>query len=81
MFVVPVLVQAQMAALFGVLPLGTFAKNPQYRIQIPNMGDWKDGDTNILLSLVQVPRQSQRAQIRSYPIGLTIFKVCHLNFV
>lgn len=80
-FVGPVWTQAQMAALFGFLPLGTFAKNPQYRVQIPDVGDWKEGDVNMLLSLVQIPRQSQRAQIRSYPVGITLFKVCDDNFV
>lgn len=54
----------------------TFTNNPQYRIEVPESDDWKQGEKNILISLMQKPKSANRKRNRPYPIGLTLFKVC-----
>lgn len=61
-------------------PVGTFATNPQYRIQVTVIDEKEQGDVNILLSLMQKPQQENRKEIRTFPMALTLFKVCILNF-
>lgn len=73
-------VQATKSCSVNVSPVDTFAKNPQYRIQVTKT-EGEQGDKNILFSLMQKPQEQYRNQNKSYPIGLTIFKVCNLNFV
>uniref|UniRef100_UPI0037E9123B calpain-1 catalytic subunit-like n=1 Tax=Semicossyphus pulcher TaxID=241346 RepID=UPI0037E9123B len=59
----------------GSLSNSSFATNPQYRIQVTTIDKTEKEDKNILLSLMQKPKQKTRKQIRSYPIGVTVFKV------
>lgn len=62
-------------------PSDSFSKNPQYRIEVPDLGNWKEGEKNILISLMQKPKVSNRKSNQSYPIGMTVFKVCCLRLV
>nr|XP_046266463.1 calpain-1 catalytic subunit-like isoform X2 [Scatophagus argus]XP_046266464.1 calpain-1 catalytic subunit-like isoform X2 [Scatophagus argus] len=59
----------------GSLNNSSFATNPQYRIQVTKIDRSEREDKNVLLSLMQIPQQQNRQEIRSYPIGLTVFKV------
>lgn len=62
-------------------PADTFGKNPQYRIEVPELDDYKEGEKNILISLMQKPKVNNRKRNQSYPIGMTLYKVCNLQFV
>ncbi|XP_029303856.1 calpain-1 catalytic subunit-like [Cottoperca gobio] len=59
----------------GNLNKRSFAKNPQYRMQVTKIDEEEQGDKNIVLSLMQKPKQQNRKKQSSYPIGLTVFKI------
>ncbi|XP_041658186.1 calpain-1 catalytic subunit-like [Cheilinus undulatus] len=53
----------------------TFHTNPQYRIEVTKIDRTEVNDQNILLSLMQKPKVQNRKEQRSYPIGVTVYKV------
>uniref|UniRef100_A0A8C2ZCJ4 Calpain catalytic domain-containing protein n=1 Tax=Cyclopterus lumpus TaxID=8103 RepID=A0A8C2ZCJ4_CYCLU len=59
----------------GNVSYSSFETNPQYRLQVSNINKEEEKDQNIFLSLMQKPQQKNRKRVRSYPIGLTIFKI------
>ncbi|KAM9348877.1 calpain-1 catalytic subunit-like [Symphorus nematophorus] len=59
----------------GNLSNSSFWRNPQYRIQVTKIDETEKEDKNVLLSLMQIPKQEHRKERKTYPIGLTIFKV------
>lgn len=58
----------------------TFVKNPQYRIEVAELDNWKKGEKNILISLMQKPNLSNRNRNQLYPIGMTLYKVSDAHF-
>ncbi|XP_068457274.1 calpain-2 catalytic subunit-like [Clinocottus analis] len=59
----------------GNVSYSSFGTNPQYRLQVTKINKQEQEDQNIFLSLMQKPQQKNRKRTRSYPIGLSIFKI------
>nr|XP_029133486.1 calpain-1 catalytic subunit-like [Labrus bergylta] len=53
----------------------SFNTNPQYRIEVTKIDETEKEDKNILISLMQKPKAQNRKQQRSYPIGVTVYKI------
>lgn len=60
-------------------PVASFETNPQYRIQVTKIDRDEKEDKNVLLSLMQKPQQQHRKGQTSYPIAVTVYKVCILT--
>ncbi|XP_053187049.1 calpain-2 catalytic subunit-like [Scomber japonicus] len=56
---------------------GSFAKNPQYRINVTKINKNEENDMNILISLMQKPQLEGRkdAQKRYHAINVSVYKV------
>ncbi|XP_062288529.1 calpain-2 catalytic subunit-like [Scomber scombrus] len=56
---------------------GSFAKNPQYRINVTKINKKEENDMNILISLMQKPQLEGRkdAQKRYHAINISVYKV------
>ncbi|XP_067464406.1 calpain-1 catalytic subunit-like [Thunnus thynnus] len=61
----------------GNVSYSSFRTNPQFRIQVTKIDRDEEKDNNILISLMQKPREENRrdAKQRHHPIGITVFKV------
>eukprot|EP00064_Thunnus_orientalis_P006358 superscaffoldBa00000658_g6375 len=54
---------------------GSFWTNPQYRVQIHGGNLWKDGEKNVLVSLMQKPDKRNRHLVQNHHIGFSIYEV------
>uniref|UniRef100_A0A8C2ZC89 Zgc:136872 n=1 Tax=Cyclopterus lumpus TaxID=8103 RepID=A0A8C2ZC89_CYCLU len=53
----------------------TFWTNPQYRVKINGEYTGKDGEKNVLLSLIQKPDKRNRHLVENLHIGISVFEV------
>ncbi|XP_042244669.1 calpain-3-like [Thunnus maccoyii] len=53
----------------------SFWTNPQYRVQIHGGNLWKDGEKNVLVSLMQKPDKRNRHLVQNHHIGFSIYEV------
>ncbi|KAF3840970.1 hypothetical protein F7725_006832 [Dissostichus mawsoni] len=63
----------------GSLSNRSFETNPQYRMKVNIIDKSEKEDKNIVLTLMQKPRQENRKRQSTYPIGISVFKVCILQ--
>ncbi|KAJ4930057.1 hypothetical protein JOQ06_019071 [Pogonophryne albipinna] len=59
----------------GSLSNRSFETNPQYRMKVNIIDKSEKEDKNIVLTLMQKPRQENRKRQSTYPIGISVFKI------